>query len=203
MTTMPLAMTKFTCEAGAISPWSSKTRPGLGMRMTSSLRPKASVAASSMRAISFNALALGSSAPAEDWQTTRPGPTKRASVSIWPSVWSFRRPRSIQRMRLAPKASRSAVSAWASVQPLRFALSRVCRVARRVPSPSCSIAPPSRTKSNLRTGAPASLAISSPTVVSSGRSNLPPQPLVMNLKATGPPSLRAKIGPVSRSQMSP
>ena len=130
MTTMPLAMTKFTCEAGATSPLSSSTRPGLGMRMTSSLRPEASVAASSMRAISFSTLALGSSAPAGDWQTTRPGPTKRASVSIWPSVWSFRRPWSIQMIFLAPKASRSAASAWASVQPLRLSLSRVCRVAR-------------------------------------------------------------------------
>ena len=43
--------------------------------------------------------------------------------------------------------------------------------------------------------------MSSPTVASSGRSNLPPQLLVLNLRATGPSSLRAKIGPVSRSQI--
>ena len=148
--------------------------------MTSSLRPEASVAASSVRAIAFSTSALGSSSPAGDWQTTRPFPMKRASVSIWPSVWSFRRPWSIQMIFLAPKASRSAASAWASVQPLRFSLSRVCRVARIVPSPSCSTAPPSSTKSNLRMGVPDIRAMSSPTVVSSGRSNLPPQPLVRN-----------------------
>ena len=56
---------------------------------------------------------------------------------------------------------------------------------RMVPSPSCSTAPPSSTKSNLRTGVPASRAMSSPTVASSGRSNLPPQPLVLNRSAIG------------------
>ena len=56
---------------------------------------------------------FGSSSPAGAWQTTRPGPTKRAMLSIWPSVWSFFRPSSIQMIFLAPKASPSAASACA------------------------------------------------------------------------------------------
>ena len=102
--------------------------------------------------------------------------------------------RSSQTIFRAPKAWRSAASACASVQPLRLALSRVSRVARMVPSPSCSMAPPSSTKSNLRTGVPARRAISSPTVASSGRSNLPPQPLVLNLSATAPSRFGRRSG---------
>ncbi len=74
--------------------------------------------------------------PAGAWHTTRPGATKRAMLSMWPSVWSFFRPSSIQMTLRAPKAWRSAASASSFDQPLRLGLSSVCRVVRMVPSPS-------------------------------------------------------------------
>ena len=66
------------------------------MRDHLELAAGASVAASSVARWRRAFRRSGSSAPAGAWQTTRPGATKRAMLSMWPSVWSFFRPSSSQ-----------------------------------------------------------------------------------------------------------
>ena len=161
--------------------------PGPGMRTTSSLRPDASVAASSVRAMAFEHFGVGIVAHRQATGRRR-GQARRSGRGCRYGRRCGRcfRPWSIQMIFLAPKASRSAASACSSVQPLRLGLSSVCRVVRIVPSPSCSTAPPSSTKSKWRIGVAGKRAMSSPTVASSGRSNLPPQPLVLKRSASAP-----------------
>ncbi len=140
------------------------TRPGQGMRMTSSLRPAASVAAAS---------AARDLVPApRRWDRRRrrrladdaarrdeAGEVVDVAVGVVVAAGrrrargpSWRRTLRAARLRPAP-----------SVQPLRLGLSRNCRVVSTVPSPSWSSAPPSRMKSVARSARPTAAAMSSPT----------------------------------------
>ncbi|CAH9414911.1 Agmatine deiminase (EC [Streptomyces globisporus] len=91
----------------------------------------------------------------------------------------------------------------AGVTEVGVRLSRLLRVAIRVPAPSCSMAPPSPTKSAEVNGTPTYEAIRSATRVSWRWVCLLPQPTKLRPTASRPPArLVRNTGPASRIQQS-
>ena len=186
-------------------PLASSTAPGDGTVTTSSGVPAAVRAARRSARMPSIASRFGSSAVGSMHATT-PGATKRAIVSMWPSVWSFWSPRSSHTTWSTPRDQRSRDSSAAASSPgFRAPPSRHCRVVRTVPAPSTSTAPPSRTKSNAAPRVCVHSRMRVDTSVSPGMTYLPPQPSKRKRAAVSSrvSARRSQIGPVSRSQMSP
>ena len=97
----------------ALSEMLTEYLAGEGIRTTFSVRPRASVKVSKSFAMRFRTAVLGSSAPVGSMHSATPGRMNRAIVSMWPSVWSFKRPSPSQRKVVTPNAFFSSFSSVA------------------------------------------------------------------------------------------
>ena len=139
-------------------------------------------------------------------ETTASRHTKRTMSSMCPSVSSPSMPEPSQKMDLAPSMRRNSSSIMARLHSgLRLGFSSTDSVVTSRPSPLPSIAPPSRTMEELRTGSPREAPIREGMPLSrSHGANLPPQALNCQSASIREPSSTSctKTGPWSRHQTS-